>query len=153
MSLAAALSGLADGPQGAGRDRYRDVLVHQLSVRPAPPSRFRLVETAPPRSAAISAPRRVTYVRRGGSTHARRAGSTWRRREREERVKRRSPNLRPTLLLLLSRFSRVRLCVTPETAAHQAPPSLGFSGQEHWSELPFPSPTLPIANQGGCGTK
>ena len=44
------------------------------------------------------------------------------------------------LLLLLSRFSRVRLCVTPETAAHQAPPSLGFSRQEHWSGLPFPSP-------------
>ena len=44
------------------------------------------------------------------------------------------------LLLLLSHFSRVRLCVTPEMAAHQAPPSLGFSRQEHWSGLPFPSP-------------
>ena len=33
------------------------------------------------------------------------------------------------LLLLLSRFSRVRLCATPQTAAHQAPPSLGFSGK------------------------
>ena len=44
------------------------------------------------------------------------------------------------LLLLLSRFSRVRLSVTPETAAHQAPPSLGFSRQEHWSGLPFPAP-------------
>ena len=44
------------------------------------------------------------------------------------------------LLLLLSRFSRVRLCATPETAACQAPPSLGFSRQEHWSGLPFPSP-------------
>jgi len=43
-------------------------------------------------------------------------------------------------LLLVSRFSRVRLCVTPETAAHQAPPSLGFSRQERWSGLPFPSP-------------
>ena len=42
--------------------------------------------------------------------------------------------------LLLSRFSRVRLCATPWTAAHQAPPSLGFSRQEHWSGLPFPSP-------------
>ena len=42
--------------------------------------------------------------------------------------------------LLLSHFSRVRLCVTPETVAHQAPPSLGFSRQEHWSGLPFPSP-------------
>ena len=44
------------------------------------------------------------------------------------------------LLLLLIHFSRVRLCVTPETAAHQVPPSLGFSRQEHWSGLPFPSP-------------
>ena len=44
------------------------------------------------------------------------------------------------LLLLLSRFSRVWLCATPERAAHQAPLSLGFSRQEHWSGLPFPSP-------------
>ena len=44
------------------------------------------------------------------------------------------------LLLLLSHFSCVRLCATPEMAAHQAPPSLGFSRQEHWSGLPFPSP-------------
>jgi len=44
------------------------------------------------------------------------------------------------LLLLLSHFSRVWLCVTPQTSAHQAPPSLGFSRQEHWSGLPFPSP-------------
>ena len=44
------------------------------------------------------------------------------------------------LLLLLSRFSRVQLCATPQMAAHQAPPSLGFSRQEHWSGLPFPSP-------------
>ena len=44
------------------------------------------------------------------------------------------------LLLLLSHFSRVWRCATPYTAAHQAPPSLGFSRQEHWSGLPFPSP-------------
>ena len=44
------------------------------------------------------------------------------------------------IILLLRRFSRVRLCATPETAAHQAPLSLGFSRQEHWSGLPFPSP-------------
>ena len=44
------------------------------------------------------------------------------------------------LLLLLSHFSRVRLCATPQTEAHQAPLSLGFSRQEHWSGLPFPSP-------------
>ena len=44
------------------------------------------------------------------------------------------------MLLLLSRFSHVRLCATPEMTAYQAPPSLGFSRQEHWSGLPFPSP-------------
>ena len=44
------------------------------------------------------------------------------------------------LLLLLSRFSHVRLCATPQTAAHQAPLFLGFFRQEHWSGLPFPSP-------------
>ena len=44
------------------------------------------------------------------------------------------------LLLLLSRFSCVQLCATPETAAHQAPRSLGFSRQERWTGLPFPSP-------------
>ena len=37
--------------------------------------------------------------------------------------------------LMLSRFSCVRLSATPETAAHQAPPSPGFSRQEHWSGL------------------
>ena len=35
------------------------------------------------------------------------------------------------LLLLLSRFSCVRLCATPWMAAHLAPPSLGFSRQEY----------------------
>ena len=44
------------------------------------------------------------------------------------------------LLLLLSHFSRVRLCATPEMAAHRASLSLGFSRQEHWRGLPFPSP-------------
>ena len=45
-----------------------------------------------------------------------------------------------TRLLLLSHFSCVQLCGTPQTAAHQAPLSLGFSRQEHWSRLPFPCP-------------
>ena len=44
------------------------------------------------------------------------------------------------MLLLLTCFSHVRLCATPQTTAHQAPLSLGFSRQEHWSRLPFPSP-------------
>ena len=56
------------------------------------------------------------------------------------------------LLLLLSRFSCVRLCATPQTAAHQAPPSLGFSRQEHWSGLPFPSPMRESEVAQSCPT-
>ena len=41
------------------------------------------------------------------------------------------------LLLLLSCFSHVQLCVTPWTAAYQASPSMGFSRQEHWSGCNF----------------
>ena len=37
-------------------------------------------------------------------------------------------------------LSHVRLFATPWTVAHQAPPSVGFSRQEYWSGLPFPSP-------------
>ena len=44
------------------------------------------------------------------------------------------------LLLLLSCFSRIWLSATPQTAAHQALRPLGFSRQEHWSGLLFPSP-------------
>ena len=54
-------------------------------------------------------------------------------------------------------LSHVRLFATPWTIAHQAPPSMGFSRQEYWSGLPFPSPTqgsnlclLPLA--GGLFT-
>ena len=41
---------------------------------------------------------------------------------------------------VLSRFSHVRLHATPWTAAYQAFLSMGFSRQEHWRGLPFPSP-------------
>jgi len=51
------------------------------------------------------------------------------------------------LSLLPEKFERkvkslscVRLSATPWTVAHQAPPSMGFSSQEYWSGLPFPSP-------------
>ena len=37
-------------------------------------------------------------------------------------------------------FSRVQLFATPWTVAHEALPSMGFSRQEYWSGLPFPSP-------------
>ena len=47
-------------------------------------------------------------------------------------------------LLILSvkvkSLSSVRLFVTPQTVTYQAPPSQGFSRQEYWSGLPFPSP-------------
>ena len=39
-------------------------------------------------------------------------------------------------------LSHVRLLATPWTAAHQAPPSMGFSRQEYWSGVPLPSPLL-----------
>ena len=41
-------------------------------------------------------------------------------------------------------LSRVRLFVTPWTAIYQAPLSMGFSRQEYWSGLPFPSPGDPL---------
>ena len=37
-------------------------------------------------------------------------------------------------------LSRVRLFVTLWTVAYQSPPSMGFSRQQYWSGLPFPSP-------------
>ena len=49
-------------------------------------------------------------------------------------------SLMPVFPAAAKSFSRVRLCATPQTAAHQAPPSLGFSRQEHWSGLLFPPP-------------
>ena len=39
-------------------------------------------------------------------------------------------------------LSHVRLFATPWTAAHQAPPSMGFSRQEYWSGVPLPSPSM-----------
>ena len=48
-------------------------------------------------------------------------------------------SLVPLLLMLLSDFSRVRLLVTPWTAAPQAPPSMGLSRQEYRSGVPLPS--------------
>ena len=39
-------------------------------------------------------------------------------------------------------LSRVRLLVSPWTAAHQAPPSMGFSRQEYWSGVPLSSPPM-----------
>ena len=49
-------------------------------------------------------------------------------------------------------LSRVRLLATPWTAAHQASPSMGFSRQEHWSGLPFPSPMRESEVTQSCPT-
>ena len=44
-------------------------------------------------------------------------------------------------------LSRVRLLATPRTVAYQAPLSIGFSRQEYWTVLPFPSPGI-FSTQG-----
>ena len=41
-------------------------------------------------------------------------------------------------------LSRVQLLVTPWTAAYQAPPSMGFSRQEYWSEVPLNYRTIAL---------
>ena len=51
-------------------------------------------------------------------------------------------------------LSHVRLFATPWTVAYQAPPSMGFSRQEYWSVLPFPSPgDLQAGFSKGRGTR
>ena len=47
--------------------------------------------------------------------------------------------------------SLVQLLATPWTAAHQAPPSMGFSRQEYWSGVPLPSPTDPAQSKVNKG--
>ena len=49
-------------------------------------------------------------------------------------------NVRKRIWSKVKLLSHVWLSVTPWTVAHQAPPSMGFSRQEYWSGLPFPSP-------------
>ena len=47
-------------------------------------------------------------------------------------------------------LSRVRLFATPWTAAHQVPPSMGFSRQGYWSGVPLPSPIKALIPSKGC---
>ena len=48
-------------------------------------------------------------------------------------------------------LSGVRFLVTPWTAAHQAPLSMGFSRQEYWSGVPLPSPMMVLDYQKMTG--
>ena len=50
--------------------------------------------------------------------------------------------------LKVKSLSHVRLFATPWTAAHQAPPSMGFSRQEYWSGLPLPFPEGRLSTWG-----
>ena len=58
---------------------------------------------------------------------------SWRNQPSWLQIKRQSYSHEDSMLLLLSHFSCVWLCANPQTAAHQALPSLGFSRQECWS--------------------
>ena len=77
-------------------------------------------------------------------------GQACRRAEgRRRREKRRMPashhhlGTRPHLPTVCESPSHVRLFAIPWTVAHQASLSMGFSRQESWRGLPFPSPDLP----------
>ena len=56
------------------------------------------------------------------------------------KVKEESENVGLKLNIQKTKLSSFQLFVTPWTVAHQAPPTMGFSRQEYWSGLPFPSP-------------
>ena len=53
-----------------------------------------------------------------------------------------------TPCMLAKSLSRVQLCDPPWTVAHQAPLSMGFFRQEHWSGMPFPSPEGGLPDPG-----
>ena len=59
-------------------------------------------------------------------------------------------------MCMLSCFSHIHLLVTPWTVAHQAPLSMGFSGQEYWSGLPcppsgdLPDPGIELVSHVSC---
>ena len=46
----------------------------------------------------------------------------------------------------LKSLNHVQLLAIPQTAAYQAPPSMGFSWQKYWSGLPLPSPHCFLKN-------
>ena len=56
---------------------------------------------------------------------------------------RHSPYIGPRTVCVLIRLSCVQLFATLRTVAHQAPLTMGFSRQEHWSRFPGPPPGNP----------
>ena len=90
------------------------------------PLQYSCLEVSMDRGACWAILRRVIRVRHDWVTNTTATKLLVRRIESRTKLFRRT-----LLLLLLSHFSRVQLCATP---------SLGFSRQEHWSGLPFPSP-------------
>ena len=57
-------------------------------------------------------------------------------------VKEESEKVGLKLNIQKTKLSSFQLFVTPWTVAHQAPPTMGFSRQEYWRGLPFPSPRI-----------
>ena len=51
-----------------------------------------------------------------------------------------TPSWAKCMKMKVKSLSHVQLFATPWTIAYQAPQSMGFSRQEYWSGLPFPSP-------------
>ena len=104
----------------------------------------------PTRPSRTNTQKRCLFHYRGVECKSRKSRNTWSNRQiwpwSTEWSRAKANRILPResmymlLLLLLSHFSHVRLCATPQMAAHQAPPSLGFFRQEYWSGLPFPSP-------------
>ena len=74
----------------------------------------------------------IQDLRKGMEAKVKKMQKMFTKHQKNERTR----AMKNTLLLPPSRFSRVRLCATPWTAAYQAFLSMGFSRQEHWSGLP-----------------
>ena len=85
-------------------------------------------------NAGLDAAQAGIKIARRNINNLRYADDTTRMAESEEELKSLLMKVKVKL------FSRVQHFVTPRTVAYQASPSMGFSRQEYWSGLPFPSP-------------
>ena len=90
--------------------------------------------------------RKVLCVAGGGDLHSILLYSHLRAKKAEGQAAAQIPCLLYYACVLI-RFSHVQLFATPWTVARQAPLYMGFSKQEYWSGLPFPSP-VDLPNPG-----